>query len=85
MRSHSLIALAGAVLLSACATYSDKLEDKLAGKSPAEKRVILAQECRKEIEAGIKPDSDANVRHFDRFRTICEEMTGQKISVQPPR
>lgn len=73
------IALLAAALLSACTTYSDTLEQKLAGKSPQEKRVILAQECRQEIEAGLKPDNESNVRHFERMRKICEEMTGQKI------
>ncbi len=73
------IALLAAAFLSACTTYSDTLEQKLAGKNPDEKRIILAQECRQEIEAGLKPDNESNVRHFDRMRKICEEMTGQKI------
>lgn len=84
MRSLSLITIAAAALLSACTTYSDTLEQKLAGKTPEEKRVILAQECRQEINAGLKPENPANVRHFERMRKICEEMTGQPVSTDVP-
>jgi curli biogenesis system outer membrane secretion channel CsgG len=78
MRHLSIILIASA-FLSACTTYSDTLEQKLAGKSPEQKRTILAQECRQEIEAGLNPDNESNVRHFERMRKICEEMTGRKI------
>lgn len=83
MRNLSITLLAAA-LLSACTTYSDTLDAKLAGKSPEQKRIILAQECRQEIEAGVKPGNESNVRHFERMRKICEEMTGQKISIKTP-
>ena len=78
MKNMIAIALAS-VFLTACATYSDALEQKLAGKSLEQKRIILAQECRQEIMAGLKPDNPQNVRHFERTRKICEEMTGKKI------
>lgn len=80
MRNLSITLLA-ATLLSACTTYTDTLDAKLAGKSPNEKRAILAQECAQEIKNGLKPEDEANVRHFERMRKICEEMTGKKISV----
>ena len=79
------IALLAAMLLSACATnYSETLEQKLSDKTPEQKRVILAQECREEIEAGLKSKDEANVRHFERMRKICEEMTGKPISITAP-
>src|SRR5437879_4022314 len=77
MRNLSLTLLAVG-LLSACTTYTDTLEAKLAGKSQDEKRTILAQECAQEIKNGLKPQDEANVRHFERMRKICEEMTGKK-------
>lgn len=73
------------LLLAACSpTYHDMLAIKLEGRSDQEKRTILAQECRKEIAAGLKPEDAASVRHFERMRKICEEMTGQKISLNTP-
>lgn len=83
MQNIIVITLAAA-FLTACTTYSDALEQKLAGKSLEEKRGILAQECRNEIIAGMKPDNPQNVRHFERTRKICEEMTGKKISLDTP-
>jgi outer membrane biogenesis lipoprotein LolB len=83
MNNFTIVLLAVA-FLSACTTYSDTLEQKLAGKSPEQKRTILAQECRREIESGLKPDNESNVRHFERMRKICEEMTGKKVPVSIP-
>lgn len=66
--------------LSACeSNYSKTLDEKLVGKSQAEKRTILAEECRNEIRQGLKPENPANVRHFETTRKICEELTGKKI------
>jgi hypothetical protein len=79
MRNPS-IALLATALLSACGpTYSDTLEQKLADKNPDQKRAILAQECSSEIAAGLKPQDKANVEHFERMHTICEEMTGKQM------
>lgn len=84
MRNLSLILLASS-LLSACGpTYADKLDAKLAGKSPGEQRTILAEECAQEIKNGLKPQDKANVDHFKRMRTICEEMTGKKVPINMP-
>lgn len=80
MNNYAIVLLA-VTFLSACTTYSDTLEQKLAGKSPEQKRTILAQECRQEIESGLKPDNESNVRHFERMGKICEEMTGRNISL----
>lgn len=67
--------------LAACTTtYSDTLEQKLTGKSEQEKRVILAQECANEVNNGMKSDRPNSAKHFNNFRRLCEEMTGQKIS-----
>lgn len=79
---YSLLALG---LLNACGpTYGDLLDAKLAGKSQDEQRTILAAECAREIEGGLKPENEANVRHFQRFRAICEEMTGKKVPASMP-
>lgn len=80
MRIKSLGIIGIVALLSACSTYSDQLENKLAGKSPEERKVILAQECHQEIQGGLKPDNPANVRHFDKINKLCEELSGQPIA-----
>lgn len=75
-----------ALLLSACAaTYTDTLEQKLADKTPQQKRVILAQECSKEIATSEKPDTPETRKHFERLREICKDMTGQKITNGIPK
>lgn len=78
----ALIAITAIVTLGGCTvTYRETLQQKLENKSPAERRAILAQECGQEIQRGLKPKDDANVRHFEKMKKICEEMTGQSISV----
>jgi hypothetical protein len=78
---HLLLAIGAAALLSGCTTtYRETLDQKLEGKSPAEKRIILAQECGAEINKGIKKDDPKNVSHFEKMKQICEEMTGKKIN-----
>lgn len=73
------------LLMAACGpTYHAQLEQKLADKSEQERRAILAQECGQEIQKGLRPDSQANVRHFGKMKQICEEMTGQKVNVALP-
>lgn len=84
MRNLAIVLLAGGFLTACGPTYADRLDAKLAGKSPDEKRTILAQECAQEIKNGLKPQDEANVRHFERMRTICEEMTGKKVAVSMP-
>ena len=70
-----------ALLLSACAaTYTDTLEQKLADKTPQQKRAILAQECSQKINASEKPDTPETRHHFERMREICKDMTGQRIT-----
>ncbi len=77
-----ILSLLALTALSACqSTYSKKLDESLAGKSQAEKRTILAEECRNEIRQGLKPENPANVRHFETTRKICEELTGKKIAL----
>lgn len=86
MRNLSIIVLVG-FAVSACTTtnnYSDTLEQKLAGKSPQEKKMVLAQECSQEIQTGLKPKDEANIRHFERMQKICEEMTGQSVPLDIP-
>lgn len=83
MKKYLLLVLP--LFIAACGpTYRDTLETKLQGKSEQEKRVALAQECATEIKNGLKPEEPANVRHFQRIKQICEEMTGQKVDVKLP-
>lgn len=84
MRNHAFILLAASFLNGCGPTYSDTLDARLAVKSPDEQRTILAEECAREIKNGLKPQDEANVRHFERLRKICEEMTGKKISLNTP-
>ncbi len=72
-----------AAILTGCATsYRETLEQKLQGKSPDERRAILAQECGQEIQKGLKPENESNVRHFEKMKKICEEMTGKPVAVK---
>jgi len=75
-KTKFLLALSAIALLSACSTtYREELEQKLAGKSPAEQRAILMKECDSEIQKGIKPEEPKNVEHFKKMKQICDEMT----------
>lgn len=77
------IMLMGVVALAVAAcgpTYTNTLEQKLTGKSDKEKRAILAQECGSEINNGMKAGRPGSAKHYDDFRRICEEMTGQKVN-----
>ncbi len=70
-------------LVSGCApSYRETLEQKLEGKNPNERRALLAQECSQEIQKGLKPENEANVRHFENMKKICEEMTGKPVAVK---
>lgn len=78
-----LFTIAVMTALGGCSpSYREKLDQKLESKSTTEKRSILAQECGQEIRKGLKPEDEANVRHFEKMKQICEEMTGRKISTQ---
>jgi curli biogenesis system outer membrane secretion channel CsgG len=77
-----IVCLFALAFLSACqSTYSKTLDEKLAGKTQSEKRTILAEECRNEIQRGLNPKNPDNVRHFESKREICEELTGKKITL----
>lgn len=80
MKRIFLIGTAAMSLAACSTTYGDMLEQKLAGKSEQEKRAILAQECANEVNSGMKSDRPKSAKHFANFRSICEEMTGQKIN-----
>jgi len=81
MKSRIITALIVAGTLMGCSTYSDSLDQKLTGKSTEEKRTVLAKECGDEIAKGLKKDDPANVRHSEKMKQICEEMTGKKIKI----
>ena len=81
----TLCAIAAIIALGGCSTtYRETLEQKLDGKNPQEKRTILAQECAQQIQEGVKPDDPSNIRHFEKMKQICEEMTGQKVKAKLP-
>ena len=76
------LAISFFVVLAGCTTsYRETLDQKLAGKSPNDRRTILAQECVQEIQKGLKLENDENVKHFEKMKRICEEMTGKPINV----
>lgn len=80
-----LFTIAVMTALSGCSpSYRETLEQKMDGKSTADKRALLAQECGQEIRKGLKPEDESNVRHFEKMKKICEEMTGQKVDVALP-
>ena len=83
MKFNTQITLAWLILgtLAGCTTYGDTLDQKLAGKTADEKRTILAQECGNEISQGFKKDDPANVRHSEKMKQICEEMTGKTVDI----
>ncbi|MDX2028243.1 MAG: hypothetical protein SFW62_06375 [Alphaproteobacteria bacterium] len=81
MKNRIIIALMVTGTLMGCSTYSDSLDQKLTGKSTEEKRTVLAKECGDEIAKGLKKDDPANVRHSEKMKQICEEMTGKKIKI----
>jgi ABC-type phosphate/phosphonate transport system substrate-binding protein len=82
-RTTIALSLIAVIALAGCTTsYRETLEQKLAGKSPNERQTILAQECGQEIQKGLKPKDEANVRHFEKMKKICEEMTGKPVKVQ---
>jgi hypothetical protein len=68
------------LLLTACTTYTDVLQHKLAGKSDQEKRIILLQECKSKISENLKPNNKKSIQHAERMEEICEKMTGNKIT-----
>lgn len=76
------LAIIATMLVGCVNTYRETLQTKLEGKSPAEKRAVLAEECGSEISKGLKKDNPNNVKHFEKMRAICEEMTGQIVSVK---
>jgi hypothetical protein len=68
-------------LLAGCSAFNDKLDEQLANKSSDEKRVVLAETCGQEIAKKLKTDDPVNVRHSEKMKQICEEMTGKKVSI----
>lgn len=51
------------------------------GLGPETVRHGLAKECAAEINAGLLPDNADNVRHFQKSKKICEEMTGLPVVI----
>ena len=77
-----ILVMAASAMLGACApTYRDTLEQRLAGKSLDERRVILAKECGNEIRAGLNRNPD-RARHFEYVKDVCEELSGKPVIVE---
>ncbi len=81
MKNKLTIIVLANFALSACTTYTNILEQKLAGKSEQEKRIILAEECKSKIDEYRKLDNKKSIEHSERMREICQEMTGKKIKL----
>lgn len=82
MRNLTILSIAAVVLLSGCASQpAPTLEEKLVGKSPAERQVILRAECKDEATKGHKGMQiprgydTTYVPHVQRLSKICNEMT----------
>lgn len=79
----SIIMIISILSLSGCAnTYTDTLKQKLAGKSDNQKRIILAQECKDKINEYQKPDNTESIEHSKKMKEVCEDMTGNKITIK---
>lgn len=82
LKTLTLSLLATAMVSGCTPSYRETLDQKLQGKNADERRAILAQECSQEIQKGLKPESESNVRHFENMKKICEEMTGKPVTVK---
>lgn len=73
------ILILSSLALAACSpTYHDALDQKLAGKTPEERREILSRECAEEAASRLKPPADSRyVTHTESMRRICEEFTNR--------
>ena len=70
------ILILSSMALAACSpTYHDTLDQKLAGKSPEERREILSQECAAVIAGGQTPADPRYLSHNESMRRICNEYT----------
>tara|TARA_R110001592_G_scaffold31482_1_gene110936 strand:+ start:10589 stop:10843 length:255 start_codon:yes stop_codon:yes gene_type:complete len=83
MNKKLLLLLPVLALMSACSwSHYGKLETKLEGKTEDEKRLILAEECRIEIEKGLLKDNPKNVKQHKLMERVCEEMTDKPVGVE---
>lgn len=70
----------GTLMVMGCqASYQETINKKLENKSPQEKRIILAQECAKEIKRDSIADEKSNSQHSMRMQKICERMTNNPV------
>ncbi len=64
--------------LAACSpTYHDTLDQKLAGKTPEERREILSRECADQTASRLKPADPKYVTHAESMMRICKEYTSR--------
>ena len=79
-----LLGAAICCLVTACTTnYHQKLDQRLAGKPPEQRRAILAEACGAEIAkvaSGTRVGDDADAAAM---RRICEEGTGLPVPTSP--
>ncbi len=72
------ILILSSLVLAACSpTYHDTLDQKLAGKSSEERRVILSKECSEVLASALKPADPRYVSHTDSMMRICKEYTSR--------
>ena len=54
----------------------------LAGQAGEQKNIVLAEQCRLEIEKGLHRDNPKNVKQHQNMQRVCEEMTGKPVAVK---
>ncbi len=78
-----ILILASLALAGCSPTYGDALEQRLAGKTPEERRAVLAQECGREIANSLKPTKPGKLQHAEDMKRICEESTAHPVTFDP--
>lgn len=71
-----LAILVSLLALAACGpTYHESLDQELYGKSPDERRAILARECARLAESPPGPGGERFATHTESMNRICDEAT----------
>lgn len=71
-----LTILVSLLALAACGpTYHESLDQRLLGKSPDERRAILAQECARQAQSPSGSAGERYSPHTESMKRICEEAT----------
>ncbi len=74
-----LFALAALSLAACTPSPEPSLQEKLAGKSPEERRAILARECYREVNRSGRTGHPADGVHTYTLLRICDESTAAPV------